>query len=80
MSKVYTERFARLVNSADTSKIGVQLGNLCIEHDIPVKDVAEHFDVTTTTVCNWFKGLSNVQPVHQGKVAEAVEALLKKRK
>ena len=80
MSNGYSSRFVRIVNSADTNKLGVQLGNLCIEHDIPAQDVAEHIGVTRATIYNWFKGVTNVPPAHQEKVAQAVETLLKKRK
>ena len=80
MSNGYSSRFVKTVNSADTNKLGVQLGNLCIEHDIPAQDVAEHFGVTRATIYNWFKGLTKVPPAYQDKVAEAVETLLKKRK
>jgi hypothetical protein len=80
MSNGYSSRFVKIVNSADTNKLGVQLGNLCIEHDIPAQDVAEHFGVTRATIYNWFKGLTKVPPAYQDKVAEAVETLLKKRK
>lgn len=80
MSNGYSSRFVKIVNSADTNKLGVQLGNLCIEHDIPAQDVAEHFGVTRATIYNWFKGLTKVPPAYQDKVAEAVDTLLKKRK
>lgn len=80
MHKSYSERFIKLVNSADTSKLGVQLGNLCIENDIPAKDVAEHFKVSLTTVHNWFKGISPVSLPYQEPVAQVVKTLLAKRK
>lgn len=80
MSNGYSSRFVKIVNSADTNKLGVQLGNLCIEHDIPAQDAAEHFGVTRATIYNWFKGLTKVPPAYQDKVAEAVDTLLKKRK
>ena len=80
MSNGYSSRFIQIVNAADTGKLGVQLGNLCIENDIPAQDVAEHFGVTRATIYNWFKGVTNVPPSHQEQVAEAVRALLDKRK
>lgn len=80
MSNGYASRFIKAVNSADTNKLGVQLGNLCIENDIPAQDVAEHFGVTRTTIYNWFKGLTNVTPAHQEIVAKAIKVLLDKRK
>jgi len=80
MRSSYSQRFTQLVNSGDTNKLGVQFGNLCIEHDIPAKDVAEHFNVSLTTVHNWFKGLSLVSSVYQEPVTQAVKTLLDKRK
>lgn len=80
MSNGYSSRFVKTVNSADTGKLGVQLGNLCIENDIPAQDVAAHFGVTRATIYNWFKGLTNVPPSHQEQVAEAVKALLQKKR
>ncbi len=80
MSNGYSSRFVKIVNSADTNKLGVQLGNLCIENDIPAQDVAEHFGVTRATIYNWFKGLTKVPPAYQEQVAKVVETLLKKRK
>ena len=80
MSNGYSSRFAKIVNSADTSKIGVQLGNLCIDHDIPAMDVADHFGVTRATIYNWFKGVTNVPPAYQEEVAKAVKALLDKQR
>ena len=35
MSNGYSSKFARMVKSADTGKLGVQLGNLWIDRDIP---------------------------------------------
>lgn len=78
MSNGYSSRFARRVNSADTGKLGVQLGNLCIDRDIPAADVAEHFGVTRATVYNWFKGETNVPPSHQEAVAKVIKQLLGK--
>lgn len=78
MSNGYSFRFARAVNSADTSKLGVVLGNLCIEKDIPASDVAQYFGVTRATIYNWFKGTTNVPPSHQEAVAKVVAQMLGK--
>jgi predicted DNA-binding protein YlxM (UPF0122 family) len=78
MSSGYSYRFAQAVNSADTNKLGVQLGNLCIKHDIPVSEVASHFGVTRTTVYNWFKGLTNVSLLQQEEVAKFIKKLMDK--
>jgi predicted DNA-binding protein YlxM (UPF0122 family) len=78
MSKGYSSHFARTVNSADTDKLGVQLGNLCIDNDVPAIEVAEHFGVTRATIYNWFKGTTNVPPSHYEAVLETVQKLLGK--
>jgi len=78
MSKGYASRFAKAVNSADIRKIGVQLGNLCIERDIPAVDVAEFFGVTRATIYNWFKGTTNVPPAYQEAVQQALIKMLGK--
>ena len=41
----YSLPFAMLVKSADPNKIGVQLGLLCIEKNIPAQEIAQHFFV-----------------------------------
>lgn len=62
MSYGYSLRLVRLNREADPSKLGVQLGRLCIEHDIPVTEVARRFKVTRVTVYNWFCGDSSPRP------------------
>ena len=44
--------------AADQSLLGVKLGKFCIENDISVIRVAEHFDITKQTVYNWFRGIN----------------------
>ena len=36
--------------------LGVQLGKFCIENEIPVRVVAEHFRVSRYTIYQWFSG------------------------
>lgn len=75
MSNGYSTRFALAVNSADTSKIGVQLGNVCIDLDIPAVEVAQHVGVTRATIYNWFKGTTNVPPAYRDAVQDLVRRL-----
>ena len=74
MSRGYTTKFIRAVNEADQSKLGVRLGQVCIQNDIPVHDVAEFLKVTRMTVYHWFKGETNVIHTHK----ETVEKLIAK--
>lgn len=52
----YSLAFAREVEAADGTKLGVQLGRLCIEKNIPIAQVAERFKVSRTAVYAWFRG------------------------
>jgi hypothetical protein len=65
-----------LVNSnkrADRNKIGVRLGMACIKADVPVKQVAQDFNVSRTSVYAWFSGLSIPSP----HLHEAIEDYIK---
>jgi transcriptional regulator with XRE-family HTH domain len=61
MSHGYTLRIRDLNAKANQRKLGVRLGRLCIEHDVPVTVVAERMGVTRATVYNWFCGVSAPQ-------------------
>lgn len=74
MSRGYATKFIQAVNEADQTKVGVRLAQVCIKHDIPVKDVADFLKVTRMTVYHWFKGKTNVL----GPQKETVEKLIAK--
>lgn len=61
MSSGYSLRMRDLNAKADKRKIGVRLGRVCIQHDVPVSVVAKHMGVTRATVYNWFCGVSTPQ-------------------
>jgi transcriptional regulator with XRE-family HTH domain len=56
MSYGYSLRLVQLNREADNSNLGVKLGRLCIEHDIPVAEVAKRCNVSRVTVYSWFCG------------------------
>lgn len=56
MSNGYSHSIVQLVKKADSRLIGVALGRLCIERNIPVRQVAERFGVSRQTVYSWFTG------------------------
>lgn len=58
MSSGYSLRLRDLNMKADERKIGVRLGRLCIEHDVPVTVVAKTLGVSRAAVYNWFSGAS----------------------
>lgn len=61
MSTGYSLRTRDLNDKADINNVGVRLGRLCIEHGIPVIEVATRLGVTRATVYNWFCGASAPQ-------------------
>lgn len=56
MSKGYSLRLLEANKEADQKKLGVRLGRLCIQHDVPVQVVANNLKVSRTTIYNWFVG------------------------
>ena len=52
----YSLRLAKLNGAASVASLGVQLGRTCIEHNVPVVDVAGRLGVSRQTVYNWFIG------------------------
>jgi hypothetical protein len=75
MSRGYVSSFINEVNASDKSKIGVQLGIVCIKRDIPVTDVSEFFAVSRMTAYSWFRGKTNVPEKHRDKMQKLVDKL-----
>tara|TARA_Y100001973_G_C5208374_1_gene343415 strand:+ start:5659 stop:5892 length:234 start_codon:yes stop_codon:yes gene_type:complete len=74
MAKGYSRDFIELIQNADDSLLGVKLGGICVQNDIPVNDVAEFLKVTRMTIYNWFTGKTRVR----GPYLEEVKKLIKK--
>ena len=73
--KGYASSFINEVNASDKSKIGVQLGLICIKRDIPVTDISQFFDVSRMTIYSWFRGKTNVPEKHRDKMQKLVDKL-----
>lgn len=63
------------IQRADKRLLGVQLGRICLRHEIPVADVAEFFSVSRMTVYKWFKGEAIVSGKHVERVKKLIEKL-----
>ena len=63
------------IKAADQKLIGVQLGRVCLNKDIPVSDVASFFGVSRMTVYSWFRGKSTVSGKHAEKMKKLVDKL-----
>ena len=70
----YSFQMAEANKKANQSLLGVKLGKICIDRDIPVTDVAEFFSVSRVTIYSWFAGKSVVS----GKHAEKMQKLISK--
>lgn len=71
----YSRNFIRANKAADPFHVGVVLGRICIERDIPVQDVAEYLGVSRQTVYLWFLGRTNPQPKIRGRILALLDRL-----
>lgn len=58
MSQGYSLKLRDLNRRAPSKMLGVRLGRVCIQHDIPASRVADEMGVSRQTVYNWFRGAS----------------------
>jgi|DEB19_MinimDraft_3_1074340.scaffolds.fasta_scaffold00283_18 DNA-binding transcriptional regulator YiaG len=71
----YTIRVAEAINNADGNLVGVQLGRLCLKHDIPVVKIAGYLGVTRQTVYAWFVGKSEPKPYYFKAVQKMIREI-----
>jgi pyrroloquinoline quinone (PQQ) biosynthesis protein C len=63
------------INDANQTLLGVKLGRICVERDIPVTDVSEFFGVSRVTVYAWFRGKAVVSGKHADKMQKLIAKL-----
>jgi hypothetical protein len=63
MSYGYSQRLIE-ANKVAGDSLGVALGRLCIERNIPVNTIADYLNVSRATIYNWFWGVSNPSKQH----------------
>lgn len=56
MARPYSEKFLLNLAKADASRLGVQLGRLCVEANLPAVYVAKALETSRISVYNWFRG------------------------
>jgi len=71
----YSLRLVKLNGAASVASLGVQLGRTCIEHNVPVVDVAGRLGVSRQTVYNWFIGRSIPMKSTEQKINRFILAL-----
>ncbi len=63
MSRSYSHRFLLALQQADGDRLGVRLGRLCVEANLPVSYVAKALETSRISLYNWFKG----KGIHEDK-------------
>lgn len=56
MPRTFGDKLLLQLKGGDSSLLGVQLGRLCVEANLPVAYVAEALEVSRNTVHLWFRG------------------------
>ena len=56
MARPYSEQFLLSLQKADPTRIGVQLGRICVKANLPTTYVAEAFNVSRMSIHSWFRG------------------------
>jgi transcriptional regulator with XRE-family HTH domain len=75
----YSRKFVDANKKADPLHVGVQLGRICLERDIPVQDVAEYIGVSRQAVYQWFLGRTKPQPSKRDALWELLARLTAKK-
>ena len=71
MPRTYGDKLLIQLQQADPTLLGVQLGRLCVEANLPVTYICEALEVSRNTVNLWFRG----QVMHEQK-RKVVEAFM----
>jgi len=77
MSYGYSVKLVSLNHSADGRLLGVRLGRVCIDRDIPVAEIAADLGVTRQTVYNWFVVYSTTHHSLSNSVEKIIKRLQK---
>jgi len=71
----YSNRMHTAVKLAPKGMLGVRMGAICIDAQIPVQVVARWMGVTRQGVYFWFTGETEVAERHQKKVERIIQVL-----
>ena len=56
MPRSYGDKFLVALKDGDANRLGVRLGRLCVEANLPAAYVAKALETSRTTVYAWFRG------------------------
>jgi hypothetical protein len=71
MPRTYGDKLLLKLQGGDSTLLGVRLGRLCVEANLPIAYVAPALEVSRNTVHLWFRG----QVMHEQK-RKVVEAFM----
>jgi hypothetical protein len=75
MTRPYKKEFLEFIQNPDTeSSVGVELARLCIDANIPFKQVAVSLGVTRMTVHNWCRG-QDIRRSNRTIIVKLIDAL-----
>ena len=72
MPRPYSERFLLDLNKADPTRVGVQLGKVCVKANLPTSYVAKAFNVSRMSIHSWFRG-QYVREKNYEKITKFIE-------
>ena len=76
MARPYSEGFLLSLQKADPTRIGVQLGKICVKANLPTTYVAEAFNVSRMSIHSWFRG-QYVREKNYEKITKFIELINK---
>ena len=56
MPRTYSDKFLVALRDGDSTRLGVKLGRVCVEANLPAAYVAKALETSRTTVYAWFRG------------------------
>lgn len=71
----YTKFTAQDILEANPLMLGVKLGRVCVERDIPVADVSQYLGLSRQTIYAWFLGKAHVSQRYVEQVEKLIEKL-----
>ena len=76
MARPYSEQFLISLQKADPTRIGVQLGKICVKANLPTTYVAKAFNVSRMSIHSWFRG-QYVREKNYEKITKFIELINK---
>lgn len=79
MPRSYDHKFLLDLQKADPNRLGVKLGRICVEANLPAAYVAKVLETSRTTVYSWFRG-QGIREERRSKVETFIDLVEKDMK